>query len=276
MKKNNYKLFYNFKTLLSDPAILPLYFLWIWSILRGGDRYCVIRGSKIAGFPNFSSYLGAVRNALTVEELEFVSPYLKNAKVIFDVGANFGAFVIPLAKLAKATQFFAFEPNPRTANALRRNITLNQVANVTVVEAALADADGQIVFSDTDDPATNHILQDGENGLIVNARSLASVCDEYSIARIDFLKIDVEGAEMSVLNGADEKFSDGTIGAGMIEICPGNLRKFGRTVSEITKFFHTRGFDIFVLGVEKGGEITDKLRLENAGFLRRSPLKNRN
>lgn len=107
-----------------------------------------VLGVKIEGFPNFSSYLGALRNSLTEDEIAFVSSRLAGARVIFDVGANFGAFALPFAKLAPNARLFAFEPNPRTAVALRQNLVLNSVPNVVVVEAAVADQDGEMMFSD--------------------------------------------------------------------------------------------------------------------------------
>jgi FkbM family methyltransferase len=259
-------LFTNALTLVKDPTILSLYFSWWSSKLGVRPPYFIIRGAKIGGFPNFSSYLGAVRNALTDEELEFVIPHLDDAKIFIDVGANFGAFVIPLAKLAQNTRFFAFEPNPMTAGALRANIRLNGVANVTAIEAAISDADGEVTFSDTNDPATNRILEADDHGLTVVARSLDSFCHEYALERIDFLKIDVEGAELDVLHGAANQFSNGAIRSGIIEICPGNLRRFNRSTTEIVEFFNNQGFDLFLLEKSSETEITDQLTLNNAGF----------
>lgn len=262
--------FKNIRTLASDPAILRHYVPWLLTKLNLRPAHFVIRGAKIGGFPNFSSYLGAVRNELTDEELAFMSQRIEGAEVIFDVGANFGAFVIPIARLGPDARIFAFEPNPTTAAALRQNLHRNGVTNVTIIEAAVSDKDGEVIFSDSTDPATNHILADGTKGVRVKSRSLFSVMEEFDIGDIDFMKIDVEGAELSVLEGASGLFREGRVQAGLIEICPGNLHNFGRSISELTAFFEETGYDLELLGAEPGSKIDESIRLENAAFTYRS------
>lgn len=256
----------NFKTSLFDPKILIYYIPWCIKRFSGRPLEFEIAGGSIGGFPNFSSYLGAVRNALTRHEMEFSAPRLAGAEIIFDVGANFGAFVIPFARLAPAARLFAFEPNPNTARALRENLIRNSITNVVVVECAVSHSDGEITFSDSSDPATNRILGNDDVGLSVQCRSLTSFCRENNINRIDFLKIDVEGAEMDVLEGAEELFSGKKVMSGMIEICPGNLNYFGRSIAELDGFMKKCQYNFQLIGDMRDKTIHREIVLENAAF----------
>lgn len=259
----------NVFTAAKDPRILLHYVVWHRARLGLGSAQLNVLGCQVGGFPNFSSYLGALRHGITEEEVAFIRSQLAGAKCIIDVGANFGSLAIPFAKIAPDAKIFAFEPNPVTAKALRRNVVNNGVKNVSIIEAAVSDLDGTLHFSDSGDPATNKILPvEASEGLVVKARSLVSFCQEHEIDRIDFLKIDVEGAELLVLEGGKLLFERGIIKSGLIEICPNNLKNFGRSIRELTEFFASVGYAIDLIGPKRGEPIDEHLRFENASFVK--------
>jgi FkbM family methyltransferase len=106
-----------------------------------------------------------------------------------DAGANIGSYTILAAKICGA-RVDAFEPDPGTAAALRRNIAANDVeALVTVHEAALGEAPGSIRFTVGLD-TTNHIVADGEPGRDVPMMRL----DDLGLSPT-FMKFDLEGFE---------------------------------------------------------------------------------
>jgi FkbM family methyltransferase len=115
-----------------------------------------------------------------------------------DAGANRGVYAYWIAKRAK--HLYAFEPLPEPSSYLRRA----KVANITVFDVALSDTDGEGILRV---PAT-----DGEASLgsHVNADHTTSIrvplarLDDFHLADIGFLKIDVEGHELQVLQGGDE------------------------------------------------------------------------
>jgi FkbM family methyltransferase len=141
--------------------------------------------------------------------------------VCLDVGANIGTFTLPLACLA--ARVVAFEANPATFRHLTANVeSLGAVASrVTLVQAALLDHPGTlelvepVEFAGTAyvsthrDPSTKnrhpHVPDDGR---VVVHRVDALRLDDWlageSVERIDLMKIDVEGAEGLVLQGALE------------------------------------------------------------------------
>ncbi|MEJ6012154.1 FkbM family methyltransferase [Novosphingobium aquae] len=253
-------------SIATRPDIWRDYAAWLLAALRGKPAELEILDCMISGFPNFSSYLGARRHAPTNDEIELVRECLSGARVIFDVGANFGAFAIPFSTLVPQARIFAFEPNPQTAHALRRNLLMNDAGNVTVIEAIISDRNGMLGFSNSRDPATNRIIDDPSAGCAVRSITIAEFCRDNEIGQIDFLKIDVEGAEILVLEGARPLFEKGNVRGGMIEVCPGNLRNFGNLVQDLKDFFDSNGYSLEVIGGNHGEPPSEGVRLANAIF----------
>lgn len=121
--------------------------------------------------------------------------------VMLDVGAHVGHWSLRLA--AKASHIYAVEANPATASTLRRNLALNDVGNVTVVEMAAWD---ETTTLDLWDPAgqldggSTRVLP-STNGHGVPAGRLDAVPMLANLERLDLIKLDVEGADIRALDG---------------------------------------------------------------------------
>lgn len=142
--------------------------------------------------------------------------------VIVDVGANEGDYISDVLNVNKNVEVFAFEPNSEVA--LRCSKRFSDLDNITVIESGLGckSGIGELFVGDLGSPSSHAtayqgVLQDLRN---VGARRLPvsiKTLDEYwaslenAPAVIDLLKIDVEGMELDVLNGATELISDGRI-----------------------------------------------------------------
>ena len=139
------------------------------------------------------------------QELSFLDRVVPEGAVTVDVGANCGLYTRKLARLSK--QVHAFEPSHRMADVLRRT----SASNVHVHEIALSDHAG---FSELFIPRGGHELIHALASLepSVSASNTAGVSISVPTARLDtivrqdvaFVKIDVEGHELHVLNGAIE------------------------------------------------------------------------
>jgi FkbM family methyltransferase len=128
--------------------------------------------------------------------------------IAFDVGANFGYYTCLLAGLCR--QVHAFEPVPWLADRMEGNVDLNGFRNVTINRAALSEAEGTVPLnlpdrSDANWGTSSLVHQSGRNHeqIKVPATTLDSYCRQNNL-RVDFIKLDVEGAEHFVLRGGLE------------------------------------------------------------------------
>ncbi len=123
--------------------------------------------------------------------------------VFLDIGANVGAYSLMLADVVQ--DLYAFEAHPQTAQCCKMNFTLNNISQEKVLEIAVSADDKPKLFSNgTDGCPTNSIVESNQNAITVPAISLdAFISAKQFEAKTNFLlKIDVEGFEHEVLQGA--------------------------------------------------------------------------
>ena len=100
---------------------------------------------------------------------------------------------------------FAFEPIPTTYATLRRNLELNSIENVSALDVGLSNEEREVVFREPrDTPSMASYVWHAESTDVIEHRVFAMCVDQHeelTARRIDFVKIDVEGAEGDVLTG---------------------------------------------------------------------------
>lgn len=138
-----------------------------------------------------------------------------HAKPVFlDIGANLGQTLVDYLAADVGGNYFGFEPNPTCVMHLQRFIDLNKIPNAFVFPLCLSDTTEVVRFykkNDTDDSAT--IVSDLRPGEIqsqsfVPAFTLDNVVGQQNWCNVDLIKIDVEGAELSVLEGMTRVLED--------------------------------------------------------------------
>jgi FkbM family methyltransferase len=143
-------------------------------------------------------------------ELDFVHSYLQPGMTVLDIGAHHGLYTLLAAKrVAPGGKVFAFEPSPRERKALQLHVRLNLCWNVAIQRLAVGN-------EETD--ADLHVVQGSETGcnslrppIVISKTSPIRVRVtrlDYWLARrkidhVDFIKLDVEGAELDALKGAE-------------------------------------------------------------------------
>ncbi len=140
-----------------------------------------------------------------------VLAFVPRGGVAIDVGANLGEWTVPLARAVGPTgKVLAIEPAPRAAAALGRTLAANALAQVEIIACALGDHDGAALFAVPDvtsariDTGTAHLgpAAPGHEVVGVAVRRLDALVAERRLDRLNLVKIDVEGHERPVLDGA--------------------------------------------------------------------------
>ena len=129
---------------------------------------------------------------------------------VVDAGAHIGAFTLMAARrVGPAGRVLSFEPSPGTQEVLRSNVRFNGLSWVKIFPAALADASGTAPFyvasATAESPFSDTLTPlPGRAQVEVPVRRLDDVLAEEGITSVDLLKMDVEGAELRLLEGASK------------------------------------------------------------------------
>lgn len=136
------------------------------------------------------------RSYTAIPEME-----IGESDTVVDAGANVGAFTLFAAVHASRGRVIALEPNHALVRDLARNVKLNSLANVEVAHAALGATDGTAILWHAQTGSGNDSLIRGnrETGEEVPTLSFPRLMELYRMDRVDFLKVDIEGAEWEAL-----------------------------------------------------------------------------
>jgi len=131
------------------------------------------------------------------EEVDICIKSIRPGHQVYDVGSNAGQYAMLFSRLVGGKgSVMAFEPDPEMARKLRENLSLNRIVNVEVVESAVGSRSGTAQFDSTGG-GTGHLSAAGS--VAVSMLTLDQLGRDP-----DFIKIDVEGHESDVLEGARE------------------------------------------------------------------------
>jgi FkbM family methyltransferase len=173
-------------------------------------------------------------------ELAFLAGYVRTGMTAVDVGASVGAFTGLLARGVGATgHVHAFEPLKASRERLCRTLELNGLDGVVVSGLAVSDAIGGALLSEYGpgyeswSTLAPRSVEVGDTALVaqtqteVQTTTLDRYCTDRGIEHIDVLKVDVEGAEMRVLDGAGALLERGAIDLVMLEVADTTLAAAG-------------------------------------------------
>jgi len=170
--------------------------------LPAGARFPILSGPNRGLQWTISA--GLHRCWLGAYELEMTHHIVSLAKpgmTVFDVGAHAGYFTMMLSRIVgKSGRVFAFEANPENVAILRKHIRINQLRNINIIEAAVADRNGEVRFSGSG--CLGYEGQISDSGRRIPAVKL----DDFPTP--DLLKMDIEGAEILAFAGATRILSE--------------------------------------------------------------------
>lgn len=177
------------------------------------------------------------------DDEQFLEYYLKTGMTYVDVGANIGTTTLAAAHAVGATgNVISFEPHPGTFRDLSTSIALNPelASRITIIASAVGDVPGQAAISDLAENDVNHI---DNCGIAVPITTLDEALK--TLPHIDLLKVDVEGYEKNVFEGATRTLSK--TDAVYFESCEANFSQFGYSVDDLFDVLSAQGFSCYAV-----------------------------
>jgi FkbM family methyltransferase len=208
-----------------------------------GSKYPIILNSKFA----FSSFeLWGEEHNSGFERLIDVSD---SKDVVFDIGAHIGLCSLPLSLYTSVKNIIAFEPSENNQKFLKEHIKINNISNIELVPLLIgAKNSDHVNFYETGDvsgiPSIVNLSSLNKSEKVFQISKKHQVCLDYFCKTNnilpDVIKIDVEGAEFDVLEGASKTIVEKNPII-IISLHPKHLKAIGRDIKEI--FDYTERFD---------------------------------
>lgn len=207
-----------------------------------------VRGATVIPNPADPVVCGALSlGVYEKDEIEFFCAHFQEGMTFVDVGANVGLYTA-LAIHRGARSVLAIEPHAETFGFLQKTVEANAPACPVALENAAAGREpGQLtLYSNPDNKGDNRLYPDPmlSGQQIAKVDTLDALCKQHGISQIDFLKIDVQGAEMLVLDGARSILANSPGCLVMTEFWPAGLEKCGTDPRAYLQAFAELGFDV--------------------------------
>lgn len=177
---------------------------------------------------------------------------LKPGMIALDIGADVGYYARLFSSLVgKHGKVFAFEPHPKSFALLKRNASPRRFSNVICVNDALSDHKDSLTFYTMDTPGKHSLFNvdasHTKESIKVEALTLDEFLKTHGNPRIDFLKMDIEGAEPSALRGMTQMQKRSRNLAMLIEFNARALRAGGTTPKQFLHNIEQQGFKVFAI-----------------------------
>ena len=179
------------------------------SLTAGDDIAYFYANAKDPYMINFHCRQGEINT------LELIaSQFINDDAIALDIGANIGVTSVSMARLFKSGTVYSFEPSKSNYEFCCQNLKLNGITNCFPYQIAIGNEEGEVDFLHTDFGAGSHVVTNATlskkyGTYKVRINSIDNILKELDsreikIDQVDFIKIDVEGFELSVINGMEE------------------------------------------------------------------------
>lgn len=177
---------------------------------------------------------------------QWIRTGIARGEVLYDIGANIGAYT--LIALARGARVVAFEPHHENFRELCRNVSLNELeAEATLIPLALSDGPAALRNPNFTGAAgqTMTLARSGGGAISIVAERLDELRRKMSLPLPNHIKIDVDGFELKVLQGAEETFAWPGLRTSLVEIDARAQSSDQDRHSAVCHFFNERGFATF-------------------------------
>ena len=189
----------------------------------------------------------------TYEELEskIMEEKIEMGNIVVDVGANIGLHTLNMARIVGNTgQVFAFEPDPSNFEILKKNVKINNYKNIILEQKAVGDKHGRTTLYQSEHPGKHRIFPQTEQAksqVQVELTNLDNYFDSDMTDKINFIKIDVEGLEFSVLKGMKNILKNSKKIKILFEFMPENTIEVGFTPIELLNYLTSNDFKLYCM-----------------------------
>lgn len=216
---------------------------------------------RVSGVSCFEWAVFEGRESPEAKTLAAFLALLRPGATVLDVGANIGLYTLSVAaRVGPQGHVLAFEPDPAAARRLRENVALNAFGNVTVVEAAATDACGTLPLHRAGDSECSSLFDSGlaASASAVRVTTIDTEVERAGLARVDLLKLDVEGAELHALRGAQRLLTGPDPPPLLVEANPITLRAAGASALALRRLLESFAYRITVVErIAWGGDWTE-------------------
>jgi len=181
-------------------------------------------------------------------DTEFIKKIIKKNDVVFDIGANIGYFTLIFAKLVgDSGKVFSFEPESENFKILKKNVETNGYNNVILEKKIVSNTNGVSTLY-VSEKAGNHRIYKSDNfieSVEITSISMDSYAKNNTLKKIDFIKIDVEGAELNVLQGIQNILDSNEHIILFTEFSPNQIESCGLEPNDMINFLTNNKFKIY-------------------------------
>jgi FkbM family methyltransferase len=217
------------------------------------SNFAVVQGHKMF-LDSKDSLCLSIYGVYEPFETELVKKEIKKGDVVLDIGANIGYYTLIFAKLVGGEgKVFAFEPDPTNFTLLKKNVEINGYKNVIMVQKALSNKTGKIkLYLSEDNKGDHRIYDSGDNRQSIEIESIRlDDCFKNYNGGIDFIKMDIQGAEGGALQGMSNLLNKNKNVKIVTEFWPIGLKGFGIEPEDYLKLLLKHGFKLYHTNEEK-------------------------
>ena len=249
-----FNLYQTGKNLLSGRGLTKYSFIRKvkhYSLSNLQTDYAEVFGNKL--FLSKKGLALSISHYGTYEELEskIMEEKIEMGNIVVDVGANIGLHTLNMARIVgNAGQVFAFEPDPSNFEILKKNVMINNYKNIILEQKAVGDKHGRTTLYQSDHPGKHRIFPQTEQAksqVQVELTNLDNYFDSDMIDKINFIKIDVEGLEFSVLKGMKNILKNSKKIKILFEFMPENTMEVGFTPIELLNYLTSNNFKLYCM-----------------------------
>ncbi len=180
---------------------------WHWARQPFSMRKKVLWSSALQGwfFPEDESAIECMLHMPAYEPVDWVDP--RQGEYFLDGGGYVGWYTIRAGRaVGNSGRVVALEPDTLNRRQLERNLALNKLENVLILPLALWSHSETVGWRHGEEPVWHRVRNEGE--LTQQSVSIDELADKLALGRLDWIKLDIEGAEVEALRGASRTLRD--------------------------------------------------------------------